>query len=163
MSSGEEVEERLVRLRPKNADGIPINRKFAMISLYISTSLEQDVNTDEVLIPGVTEKILKLVVEYMEHHKGVKGEAPEKPLRSKKMVDVCKDPWDAQFIETVGKDKQNLYDLILAANYLDISCLLHLGCAKVASLIKGQPLDKIKDLLDPAKAAPVQDDDKKEK
>ena len=40
-----------------------------------------------------------------------------------------------------------LYDLILAANYMDIKSLLHLGCACVASLIKGQPLDKIKDIL----------------
>jgi len=40
-----------------------------------------------------------------------------------------------------------LYDLILAANYMDIKSLLHLGCAKVASLIKGQPLEKIKDIL----------------
>ena len=29
----------------------------------------------------------------------------------------------------------------------DIKSLLHLGCAKVASLIKGQPLEKIKDIL----------------
>lgn len=40
-----------------------------------------------------------------------------------------------------------MYDLILAANYMDIKSLLHLGCAKVASLIKGQPLEKIKDIL----------------
>ena len=30
---------------------------------------------------------------------------------------------------------------------MDIKSLLHLGCAKVASLIKGQPLEKIKDIL----------------
>jgi len=30
---------------------------------------------------------------------------------------------------------------------MDIKGLLHLGCAKVASLIKGQPLEKIKDIL----------------
>jgi len=32
---------------------------------------------------------------------------------------------------------------------MDIKGLLHLGCAKVASLIKGQPLEKIKEILDP--------------
>lgn len=30
---------------------------------------------------------------------------------------------------------------------MDVKSLLHLGCAKVASLIKGQPLEKIKDIL----------------
>jgi S-phase kinase-associated protein 1 len=60
---------------------------------------------------------------------------------------VCKDPHDAQFIDEIGEDRQQLYDLVLAANYLDVKSLLHLGCAKVASLIKGQPLEKIKDIL----------------
>lgn len=49
--------------------------------------------------------------------------------------------------EALRQNRQALYDLILAANYMDIQSLLHLGCAKVASLIKGQPLEKIKDIL----------------
>merc|ERR1712146_105385 len=78
---------------------------------------------------------------------GVEPPIIEKPLRSKVMKDVCKDAWDAKFIDTIGEQRQQLYDLILAANYMDIKSLLHLGCAKVASLIKGQPLEKIKDIL----------------
>merc|ERR1712115_646851 len=89
----------------------------------------------------------ELVVEYMDHHKGVEPPIIEKPLRSKVMREVCKDGWDADFIDGIGEDRQKLYDLILAANYMDIKSLLHLGCAKVASLIKGQPLEKIKDIL----------------
>jgi len=53
----------------------------------------------------------------------------------------------------IGETRQQLYDLILAANYMDIKSLLHLGCAKVASLIKGQPLEKIKEILDPNQGA----------
>ena len=83
----------------------------------------------------------------MNHHKGVEPPIVEKPLRSKVMKDVCKDPFDADFIDRIGENRQALYDLILAANYMDIKSLLHLGCAKVASLIKGQPLEKIKDIL----------------
>jgi len=63
------------------------------------------------------------------------------------MKNVCKDKWDAEFIDNIGINRQQLYDLILAANYMDVKSLLHLGCAKVASLIKGQPLEKIKDIL----------------
>ncbi len=102
---------------------------------------------EEVPIPGTKGAILTLVVEYMLHHQGIEPPIVEKPLRSKKMSDVCKDKWDAAFIDTIGEDRQKLYDLILAANYMDIKSLLHLGCAKVASLIKGMPLEKIKDIL----------------
>ena len=96
---------------------------------------------------GVTAPILGLVVEYMNQHKGVQPPIVEKPLWSKVMADVCSDPWDAAFIDRVDEVRQTLYDLILAANYMDVKSLLHLGCAKVASLIKGQPLEKIKDIL----------------
>jgi len=87
----------------------------------------------------------------MNHHKGVEPPIIEKPLRSKVMREVCKDSWDAEYIDAIGEDRQELYDLILAANYMDIKSLLHLGCAKVASLIKGQPLEKIKDILSTGK------------
>ena len=35
----------------------------------------------------------------------------------------------------------------MVTSYLDIDCLLRLGCAKVASLLKGQPLSKIRGIL----------------
>ena len=69
--------------------------------------------------------------------------------RSKVMKDVVSHKPDADYIDQIGENRQQLYDLILGANYMDIKSLLHLGCAKVASLIKGQPLEKIKDILDP--------------
>jgi len=111
-------------------------------------------------IPGVHSAILAEVLTYMNHHKGVEPPIVEKPLRSKVMKDVCKDPFDAEFIDRIGENRQALYDLILAANYMDIKSLLHLGCAKVASLIKGQPLEKIKDILSTGK--PAEGGDKKE-
>lgn len=83
----------------------------------------------------------------MNHHKGTEPSLIEKPLRSKVMHDVCKDPADATFIDRIGENRQLLYDLILGANYMHVNSLLHLGCAKVASLIKGQPLEKIKEIL----------------
>jgi len=36
---------------------------------------------------------------------------------------------------------------------MDIKSMLRLGCAKVASLIRGQPLEKIKEILDPKQGA----------
>lgn len=37
-----------------------------------------------------------------------------------------------------------LFELILAANYMDIKYLLDLTCAKVASMIKGKTPDQIR-------------------
>lgn len=72
------------------------------------------------------------------------------------MKELCKDPWDADYIDKIGEERQALFDLVLAANYMDITvgtggsarCLLHaltgpsatcrssltVMCARVASL-----------------------------
>lgn len=142
-----------LKLVSKDKKEFTVERKQAFISTLVKTSLENDDKADEVPIPGVTGAILELVVTYMKEHKGVEPPIIEKPLRSKVMKDVCPHKPDADYIDKIGDNRQQLYDLILAANYMDIKSLLHLGCAKVASLIKGQPLEKIKEILDPNQGA----------
>ena len=77
-----------------------------------------DSEATEVPIPGAKGDILTLVVQYMEHHRGVEPPIIEKPLRSKLMKDVCKDKFDSDYIDTIGENRQQLYDLILAFNYI---------------------------------------------
>jgi S-phase kinase-associated protein 1 len=149
-----------LKLVSKDKKEFEVERKHAFVSTLVKTSLDTDAAATEVPIPGVHSAILAEVLTYMNHHKGVEPPIVEKPLRSKVMKDVCKDPFDAEFIDRIGENRQALYDLILAANYMDIKSLLHLGCAKVASLIKGQPLEKIKDILSTGK--PAEGGDKKE-
>jgi len=142
-----------LKLTSKDKKEFVVERKQAFISTLVKTSLENDDKAEEVPIPGVSGAILDLVVQYMKEHKGVEPPIIEKPLRSKVMKDVCPHKPDADYIDKIGDNRQQLYDLILAANYMDIKSLLHLGCAKVASLIKGQPLEKIKEILDPNQGA----------
>lgn len=134
----------------KSTDGfsVAVLRGHAFMSDLVKTSLENDPDTSELTLQ-VKADVLKLVVDYMNHHKGVDPGVPPKPLQSKRMKEVVKDSWDADWIDDIGKNRSTLYALILAANYMSINSLLHLGCAKVASIIKGQPLEKIRDLLDP--------------
>lgn len=56
----------------------------------------------------------------------------EKPLKSANMHDVVQE-WYAKFVEV---QQETLFELILAANYMDIKPLLDLTCATVASMIK---------------------------
>ena len=55
-------------------------------------------------------------------------------------MSVVVPPWDADFIDV---ECERISELILAANYLDISGLLDLACAKIASLIKGKTPEEI--------------------
>ena len=67
----------------------------------------------------------------------------EKPLRSNNLSDVTT-PWYSEF---VNLDQEILFELILAANYLDIKSLLELACAKVASSIKSRSIPEIRKYL----------------
>lgn len=49
--------------------------------------------------------------------------------------------WDAKFVSV---EQELLFELILAANYMDIKPLLDLTCAKVASMIKGKTPEEIR-------------------
>jgi len=135
-----------IKLISSDQKEFSVKKKNAFISVVVKTSAENDASAADIPL-NVKGDILSLIVEYMNHHEGTEPPIVEKPLRSKVMKDVVKDPWDAEFIDKIGDNRQQLYDLILAANYLDIKALMHLGCAKVASLIKGQPLEKIREIL----------------
>jgi S-phase kinase-associated protein 1 len=59
------------------------------------------------------------------------------------MMDVVQE-WYATF---VAVDQQTLFELILAANYLEIKPLQDLTCATVASLIKGKTPEEIRGIF----------------
>jgi len=53
-------------------------------------------------------------------------------------------PWDKEFCEV---DQATLFELILAANYLDVKSLLDLTCKTVANMIKGKTPQEIRKLF----------------
>jgi len=134
------------KLIDKDGNTVEVSRNFAKISKLLETTLSAE-DCDEIEINTVEPKILKLVIDYLEYHEGVEPSKIRQPLSSTEMKDVCEDSWDADFIDEIGKDLDTLFAVIMAANYFDIGSLLHLGSAKVASLIKGKPLDEIKEIL----------------
>jgi len=133
----------IIKLVSNDGTNFAVTKTNAFISVVVKTSVESDPSVVDLPV-DVKSDVLALIVEYMNHHKGTEPAIVEKPLRSKVMASVVKDVWDAEFINRIGENRQQLYDLTLAANYLDINVLMHLGCAKVASFIKGQPLEKIR-------------------
>ena len=138
----------MITLITNSGKTVEVLRSYAQISGLIKTLSETDKTATEFDLKEIkNDDVINFIIEYMNHHKGKETSQPEKPLRSKVMKEVLADPWDADFIDGIGENRQNLYDLILAANYMDIKTLLHIGASKVASLIKGQPIDKIKDIL----------------
>lgn len=52
--------------------------------------------------------------------------------------------WDRNFINV---DKETLFEIINAANYLEVKGLLELGCKTVANMIKGKSVEEMRVIL----------------
>ncbi|KAJ1972188.1 hypothetical protein H4R33_007119 [Dimargaris cristalligena] len=121
-----------------------VPRNVASKSALISSMLETAPNeTEPIPVKNVQSPVLEKIIEYCTKHANDDPEDDEDsddemdgPLRS---TDI--DPWDLKFID-VGMEM--LYEIIMAANYLDIKPLLNLGCKTVANMIKGKTPDEIR-------------------
>jgi S-phase kinase-associated protein 1 len=111
---------------------------FVLANIIITEDNEDD--TPEIPLPNVKADVLKKVIEFCEHHKEEPMTEIEKPLKSQQMSEVVQ-KWYADFVNV---EQVLLFELILAANYMDIKPLLDLTCATVASMIKGKTPEEIR-------------------
>jgi hypothetical protein len=89
-------------------------------------------------------------MEYLIYHEDREIELPLKPLRSKIFSELWKDIWDVEFIEQIYRESDQsdkLYELVNAANYLDIKPLIFLTLSKLAHIAKNAKYPEIDDLL----------------
>lgn len=113
-------------------------------------------------LPNVSANVLKKVLEWCEHHKKDPEPLAEDQDDSRRKTTEISD-WDAKFIQV---DQEMLFEIILAANYLDIKPLLSVpllawglsvytdmtsarsdvGCKTVANMIKGKQPEEIRKL-----------------
>ena len=84
--------------------------------------------------------MLKLM-EYLKHHTGNAYSEIRTPLASDHLVDCGASRWDASFVNV---DKEMLFDLTVAASYLDIPGLWFLLSAKAALMTTNKSADKLR-------------------
>ena len=111
----------------------------AMIDMHDDD--DDDARVLEIPLPNVSAKHLSKVVEFLCYHKDHPFEEIKKPIVSNNMVDNTS-AWDAAFIDEL--DQESLFEIILASNYMDVKDLLHLGCAKVAAMVKGKNTEELR-------------------
>jgi len=140
VTSLDESEDEMIILISEDLQNFSISKKAVMISEFIKTTIDGDPCAKEVNVPGVTADILAKIVEYMKFHFNNPAKPIEKPLKSKEMKDIACE-WDANFVDM---DQEVLFPVILATNKMDISPLLELTCAKVATMLKDKTPEEIR-------------------
>nr|UDO47102.1 ubiquitine ligase [Pandoravirus massiliensis] len=134
----------IVKLESSDEQVFEVPREVAEMSVTVKHMLD-DVDADNenaIPLPNVTGKILGKVIEWAKYHLENPEPVPaegEAAKDEKRTDDIS--PWDKNFCDV---DQPTLFELILAANYLDIKPLLDLTCKTVANMIKGKSPEEIR-------------------
>lgn len=136
----DDVGDETLKLVSQEQQKFSVSRKVAMQSELVKTMAEGDEDAQDIPLPNVKATVLAKVINYMTYHAENPPKEIEKPLKSATMSEVVSQ-WDADFVDV---NQELLFELILAANYMDIKPLLDLTCAKVASMIKGKSPEQIR-------------------
>ena len=128
-----------------SSDGeeIEVEKSVALLSKTVTNMIEDQEDSDRLPLANVRGEILKLTMHWCKKHAdAVKkaGVTEETKLPAEERTELEK--WDKEFA-AVG-DQTRLFELILAANYLDIKNLLDLMCLTVANMIKGKDPSEIR-------------------
>jgi len=129
---------------------IPIEN--AIISNLVKIMLEDcdcDCDSDsdsdkieEIPILRVSSNILSRVVDFMEHMKIEPLNDINQPLQTTDISEIVQERY-----VTFLNDKNDLYELVNASNYMDIKPLLNLTCVKLATMIKDKSSEEIRQIF----------------
>jgi S-phase kinase-associated protein 1 len=131
--------KKMITLKSFDGETFEVSEAVALESQTIKHMIEDDCADNAIPVQNVTGKMLAKVIEYCKKHVEV-ASADEKPSKSD---DYLKN-WDADFVKV---EKDTLFELILAANYLDIKSLLELTCQSAADMMKGKTPEEIREMF----------------
>lgn len=139
--------ERIIKISSSDNEVFSVPRNVIRLSTTINTLL-QDLGLDDdesnqaqdpIPVQNVTAPVLRKVISWCQYHYNDAAPSDDQDNREKRTDDIAS--WDVEFLKV---DQGTLFELILAANYLDIKGLLDVTCKTVANMIKGKSPEEIR-------------------
>uniref|UniRef100_A0A7N0RCF0 SKP1-like protein n=1 Tax=Kalanchoe fedtschenkoi TaxID=63787 RepID=A0A7N0RCF0_KALFE len=140
-----------IHLRSSDSQDFEVEEVVAIRSQTIKNMIDDGYDNDIIPVPNVLGSVLAKVIEYCNKHHKAEAEAESgssscTSLVPAQAVDV--DPkiraWNAEFVD---QDFPALFQLILAANFLDIKDMLELTSQAVADRIRDKQPEEIRKLF----------------
>lgn len=147
-----------VKISSSDEHDFEVARDIANMSVTISHMLADlgDDNDCPIPLPNVTGAVLGKCIQYCELYQTNAGIPSDEVSMAEEegAVETSKPKtdtrelakWEVEFFKDI--EQSPLFEIILAANYLDINCLLQSACKTVANMIKGKTPEQIRDLFD---------------
>nr|GEX85879.1 SKP1-like protein 1B [Tanacetum cinerariifolium] len=128
---------KVIILKSSDGETFKLDEMVALESQTIKHMIEDECADTIIPLPNVTSRILSKVIEYCKKH-------VEAPKTEDKVIEEDLKSFNTDFMKV---DQGTLFDLIMAANYLNIKSLLDLTCQTVANMIKGKTPEEIRKIF----------------
>ncbi|CAN6202690.1 unnamed protein product [Urochloa humidicola] len=136
-----------------SSEGTPfkMSEAAARMSVVLADIIDDGCAGGIIPLPNVDARALSTVIKYCDKHAAAATAKPNSGAGSSSSVDAAAPEktlaeWDRKLVDDLTKDA--LYDLIGAANFLNIKGLLDATCQKVADMIKGKTAEQIRSIFD---------------
>lgn len=119
---------------------IPVAERSILIKNLIEDLGLETALAQPVPLPNVSQPVLEKIIEWCDHHRNDPPPTQDDDTEARKKTTEI-DEWDQKYMQV---DQEMLFEIILAANYMDIKALLDVGCKTVANMIKGKSPEEIR-------------------
>ncbi|BAT07190.1 SKP1-like protein 5 [Oryza sativa Japonica Group] len=138
VKEGADAGDSKILLISSDGQHFQVTEAEASMSKLVSNMIEDGCTENGVPLPNVASNVLAKVLEYCKKHAAAAA-AEDVAVKDQELKS-----FDASFIDV---DNTMLFNLILAANYLNVPSLLDLACQHTADLIKGKTVQEIRDMF----------------
>lgn len=132
-----------IKLQSSDGEIFEVEVEVARMSITLRTMLDdlgiEEDDGEPIPVQNVNSAILRKVIQWSTYHKNDPPTPEDDDSREKRTDDISS--WDADFLKV---DQGTLFEIILAANYLDIKGLLDVTCKTVANMIRGKTPEEIR-------------------
>ena len=132
-----------IKLQSSDEEIFEVDVEVARMSVTLRTMLDdlgiEEDDGEPIPVQNVNSSILRKVIQWATYHKNDPPTPEDDDNREKRTDDISS--WDADFLKV---DQGTLFEIILAANYLDIKGLLDVTCKTVANMIRGKTPEEIR-------------------
>lgn len=155
--SDDENEPTTVRLRAQDSDRIfEVNFQAAKLSDFVlDTTNTMPDGSAAIELQRVDEATLEKVVEFLIHHMDEPMNEIPTPLGGNSFNEIVEQPWYRSFIQDL--ERPMVFDLLTAANYMQIKPLLDLACLSVTFELSGKDAEEIREILNLPELSPEEE------
>ena len=138
--------EEMVTLQTASGNKFTLTLEASKFSEFISTVIDDSGESDEnIPIISISDDTLKHIIIYCEYHKEHPPENSYPKFATGKDISSYVCEFDNSWID---KDEEIICNIMMAANYLAIKDIITLCAFKLASILHGTPVEKMREIFD---------------